>query len=29
VRKEWYLERGIWLDEILYQKCLERKETKK
>ena len=29
VRKEWYLEKGVWLDEILYQKCLERKETKK
>lgn len=28
VRKEWYLEKGAWLDEILYQKCLERKETK-
>lgn len=24
VRKEWFLEKGVWLDEILYQKCLKK-----
>lgn len=24
VRKNWYYENGIWLDEIMYQKCLKK-----
>lgn len=24
VRKDWYLEKGVWLDELMYQKCLKK-----